>query len=204
MEKLDLSNLQLIDFNDPLLRKKPEPFDFEKYNAQEVCDALFEKQKQFGGIGLSANQVGLDMKVFVMGDGEALKRYIINPELIDCSKETNVAKEGCLSLPGIFLNITRPAEATFKYQDVEGKECIEKYVDLAARVALHEYDHMLGYNYTMRASRLKLERALKAFNKKAKAEKRTIQQIAKLPPEVLELLKQQQDDNPQEQEQANG
>jgi len=137
-----------------------------------------------------------------MGDGEALKRYIINPELIDCSKETNVAKEGCLSLPGIFLNITRPAEATFKYQDVEGKECIEKYVDLAARVALHEYDHMLGYNYTMRASRLKLERALKAYNKKAKANKRLVEQVTKLPPEVLEMLAQQEQQ--EHQEQSNG
>jgi peptide deformylase len=202
MEDLNLDNLQLIDFNEPLLRTKPKKFDFEKYDAQKICDALFEKQKEFGGIGLSANQVGLDMKVFVMGDGEALKRYIINPELIDCSKETNVAKEGCLSLPGIFLNITRPAEATFKYQDVEGKECIEKYVDLAARVALHEYDHMLGYNYTMRASRLKLERALKAYNKKAKANKRLVEQVTKLPPEVLEMLAQQEQQ--EHQEQSNG
>ena len=203
MEELNLDNLQLIDFNQPLLRKKPELFDFEKYNAQEICDALFEKQNEFGGIGLSANQVGLDMKIFVFGDGEKLKRYVINPELIDCSTETNVAREGCLSLPGIFLNITRPAEATFKYQDVEGKECIEKYVDLAARVALHEYDHMLGFNYTMRASRLKLDRALKAYNKKAKANKRVVEQVAKLPPEVLKLLEEQeQQDN--QQEQANG
>jgi peptide deformylase len=201
MEELNLDNLTLIDFNDPLLRKKPEPFDFEKYDAQKVCEALFEKQKEFGGIGLSANQVGLDMKVFTMGDGDALKRFIINPELIDCSKETNVAKEGCLSLPGIFLNITRPAEATFKYQDVEGKECIEKYVDLAARVALHEYDHMLGFNYTMRASRLKLERALKAYNKKVKQTKRTVQAISQLPTEILEELEKQEQ---QPQEQANG
>ena len=101
MEELNLDNLTLIDFNDPLLRKKPEPFDFEKYDAQKVCEALFEKQKEFGGIGLSANQVGLDMKVFTMGDGDALKRFIINPELIDCSKETNVQK-GCLSFHAYF------------------------------------------------------------------------------------------------------
>ena len=168
MEDIDLSNLQLVSFNDPILHKAPDDFDFDKYNAQEIFDALFEKQLEFGGIGLSANQVGLNMKMFTFGDGEEMKRCMINPVLVDVSKETNVAREGCLSLPGIFLNLTTPAESTFKYLDVEGKECVEKFVDLGSRVALHEYDHMLGYNYTMRASKSKIDRAIKSYNKKFK------------------------------------
>jgi len=64
--------MELLEFSDELLKREPQEFDFEKDNAKEVCDKLFERMKELGGIGLSANQVGLNMKIFVFGDGEAL------------------------------------------------------------------------------------------------------------------------------------
>jgi peptide deformylase len=158
--------LELLDFSDELLKREPKEFDFENENAKEVCDKLFERMKELGGIGLSANQVGLDMKVFVFGDGEALTRYIINPIIIAIGDESVSMKEGCLSLPGVFLMVKRPTEVTLKYQDTEGNEVVEQFKDLAARVVLHEYDHMIGQNFTQRISKLKLDMAIKAMKKK--------------------------------------
>ena len=158
--------LELLEFSDELLKREPKEFDFEKDNAKEICDKLFERMKELGGIGLSANQVGLDMKVFVFGDGDALTRYIINPTIIAVGDDTESMKEGCLSLPGVFLMVRRPTDVTLRYYDTEGNEVVENFKELAARVVLHEYDHMIGQNFTQRVSKLKLDRAIKAMKKK--------------------------------------
>lgn len=62
--------------------------------------------------------------------------------------------------------IRRPTKVTLKYQDVEGADVVEEFAGMAARVVLHEYDHMVGQNFTQRVSKLKLDRAIKAMKKK--------------------------------------
>lgn len=158
--------MELLDFSDELLKREPQELNFETDNAKEICDKLFERMKELGGIGLSANQVGLDKKVFVFGDGDALTRYIINPTIIAIGEETEAMKEGCLSLPGVFLMVRRPTDVTLRYYDTDGNEVVENFKELAARVVLHEYDHMIGQNFTQRVSKLKLDRAIKAMKKK--------------------------------------
>ena len=71
--------------------------------------------------------------------------------------------------------VSRPKQVSIKYTDIKGEEIIETYEDVTARVILHEYDHMLGYNFTQRASKLKVERAMKALNKKFKKHQRLLQ-----------------------------
>lgn len=173
---MDLGKLELLPISDESLKKEPSLFDFDKYNANEVCETLFARMKELGGIGLSANQVGLDMKVFVFGDGSetGLTRYIVNPVLISVGDEQESMKEGCLSLPGVSLMVRRPTKATLKYQNENGDEVVEEFLDLAARVVLHEYDHMLGQNFTQRVSKLKLDRAIKAQKKKATKNMRNV------------------------------
>ena len=157
---------KLIGFNDPLLKKEPELFDFEKDDAKEISKRLILGMKQFGGVGLSANQIGLDMRVFVIGGSGLQEKAFFNPELLTVSKTGNTMREGCLSYPGLWLNLTRPSVCTLKYQDENGEEVIEEFGGVYARVVLHEYDHMVGQNFTMRASSLKIQRALKALDKK--------------------------------------
>jgi len=165
---MDLKNLQLVEFGNPMLRKKPAPFDFDMHDAEEVCKAIMKKQLELNAAGLSASQVGLDMQVFTFGDGKDLVRYIINPEVVDISDETVIMREGCLSLPGVWLNLKRPVSVTARYQRTDGSWATEEFLELAARVFLHEYDHMLGQNFTQRASKLKLDMALKRIKTKVK------------------------------------
>jgi len=164
-----MDELKLLPFTDPKLKVKPKQFDFETDNAKELGEQLFAAMKKFGGVGLSANQVGLDYSVFVIGGHSGItKKIIINPELVSVSEDKQVLREGCLSYPGLWLNLTRPKGVILKYQDEQGEEIIEEFKGIPARVVLHEYDHMLGQNFTMRASRFKIKRALTQLDKKVK------------------------------------
>jgi len=162
--------LNLVEPTAEVLHKAPQPFNFEldSNSARGVSNVLFEKMKELGGVGLSANQVGLDMRVFVMGLDE-LKIAVFNPIIIKYSKEEEVFNEGCLSYPGIMLPINRPIKITATYQDETGKYVEQDFNGLTARIFQHEYDHMNGTDYTQRVSKFKLDFAKKKFaNKKKK------------------------------------
>jgi len=167
--------LELIPFYDDLLKVNPSPFDFEKDDAKDLRDKLIKKMYDLGGVGLSANQVGIDKAVFVIGDGkeEGLEKIFINPEVVGVGEEKESMKEGCLSFPGLWLMVSRPTQVAIKYWDEEGEEFVETYQGVTARVILHEYDHMIGQNFTMRVTKLKLDRAMKALEKKVKKYQRS-------------------------------
>mgnify|MGYP006108395403 FL=1 len=159
---------ELIEEASKVLRTPPTPFDFEsREDAKEIETKLSESMDRFGGIGLSANQVGLDARVFVMRTQDGNKSFF-NPEIIKVSQETDLLKEGCLSFPDIYLMIKRPRVCEMKYQDAEGNEHSTMLDGVGARCAQHEIDHLNGIVFLQRASRLKLERALKARPKERK------------------------------------
>lgn len=152
---------ELVEEASKVLRQPPQPFDFEKReDAKEVEEKLSEAMEKFGGIGLSANQVGLDARVFVMRTQDGIKAFF-NPEITKLSQETDLMKEGCLSFPDLYLMIKRSKEIEFKYQDAEGEEHTLYLNGLGARCVQHECDHLNGILFLQRASRLKLERAMK-------------------------------------------
>jgi peptide deformylase len=160
--------MELLKINDPILRELPDEFDFETQNAQELADALWAKCRELKGLGLSANQVGINAKVFVMGSDDNNRKNIFNPTIVSLSDNKSMATEGCLSLPGLWLNIRRPEEITISYRNIEGEYVVEQLAGLEARIALHEYDHMIGMNFLDRASKLKREMAIKSLEKRAK------------------------------------
>ena len=160
--------MELLKINDPILRDIPTEFDFETQNAQELADTLWAKCRELKGLGLSANQVGIDAKVFVMGTDENNRKNVFNPSIVSLSDNTGMATEGCLSLPGMWLNIRRPEEVTISYRNVDGEYVVEKFAGLEARIALHEYDHMIGMNFLDRSSKLKRDMAIKSLEKRAK------------------------------------
>jgi peptide deformylase len=161
--------LNLVEPDNEVMRAPPELYDFtnEGASAPGVSTVLFERMKQLGGVGLSANQVGLDMRVFVMGLGET-KIAVFNPEIIEYSDTEELFNEGCLSYPGIVLGIKRPTKIKAKYQDETGQIIEQEFNGLTARIFQHEYDHMNGTDYTDRVSKFKLDYAKKKFENKRK------------------------------------
>tara|TARA_B110001454_G_scaffold95539_1_gene90657 strand:+ start:503 stop:1153 length:651 start_codon:yes stop_codon:yes gene_type:complete len=170
--------LELLRFDDKFLSRVPAPFRFEDMNEhggldpKEIKERLLKVMQRDGGVGLSANQVGINAACFVIGDGKDFEKIFINPKIVGVGEEQDSIKEGCLSFPGLFLMVKRPTKCAIQYWDEEGEEIMEEYQGVSARVILHEYDHMLGQNFTMRVSRVKLERALKALHKKTKKHQR--------------------------------
>ena len=174
-----MSELELLPLNHPMLKVPPNEFDFEKEDAKEFAKLLWNRQKELGGVGLSANQVGRNSKVFTMGvdrgEDYNYQRVLFNPELMSYSEETISLEEGCLSAPVITLMVRRPITCTMSYKNEDNEVVMEEFEGLWARVALHEYDHMLGQNFTMRVSKIKLDRAIKKAKKYHKKLKRAIE-----------------------------
>ena len=142
----------------------------EKHNLtlRELHDNLAGTMAATGGIGLSANQCGILVRAFVMYTNIDKKEVtlFLNPKITWESEETNVFSEGCLTYPFLFLNITRPKSIKFTYTDQDGNTQEGAFTGLTARIFQHEYDHMEGRNFTMLASKLKLERGYKKAKKK--------------------------------------
>ena len=162
--------LELIEEASKVLRTPPPEFDFENppEDPKEIETNLSSAMEQFGGIGLSANQVGLNYRVFVMRTADNGTVAFFNPEITKVSQETDLMKEGCLSFPDLYLMIKRSKEIEFKYQNADGEEKVLHLTGLGARCVQHECDHLNGILFLQRASRLKLERALKARPKERK------------------------------------
>jgi peptide deformylase len=170
-----MKELKLIPPRDPRIQSAIAPFDNSMLKEEgfkdrkELSEAMFTAMKKYGGIGLSANQVGLPFNVFVMGDHlqleNGLKMTCFNPMIISSSKEEVVMQEGCLTFPFVFLNITRPRKVVVKYEDEKG-DLQEGHLDgMISRIFQHEYDHMLGRTFVEKASKLKLDRAYKKAEK---------------------------------------
>ena len=179
LEEPEYEGPLLLHMTDPSLQRPPTEVDVEKEDLKELKANLIESMYYYGGVGLSANQVGIDKKFFVIGnnlpkddDVEVFEKAFFNPAVISVSKDEQSVREGCLSFPGLWLMVKRPVQCTIKYINSEGEELVESYEGVGARVILHEYDHMLGLNFTMRVSKLKLERGIKAVKKKHKKHQR--------------------------------
>ena len=133
-----------------LLRKKVSDFDFSKHNKKEIRDLVKTMRltmKKANGIGLSANQIGLDLKIFV-AQVENKFYAIFNPKITKFSEGKITLEEGCLSVPEIFGQTERPNEITLEGQVSSGKKIKVRAWRLLARVFQHEVDHLNGVLFT--------------------------------------------------------
>ena len=144
----------------------------EKIELKEFVDNMFETMKKYGGIGLSANQVGKPYRMFIMGDhpniSKGKKWVCINPKITNVTKDLIRYKEGCLTFPFLFLDIERPQDITVEYLDENLEKKEEHMTGIVARCFQHEFDHMQGIVFTEHVSKLKLDMAMKKRDKQIK------------------------------------
>lgn len=155
------------------LRHKTADFDFKKYGRKEIAELIKQMRERMAaanGIGLSANQIGLDLRVFVVKipadisvnprsnpreSASTSKFYaIFNPEIVKFSKEKTVLEEGCLSVPGVYGLVERPKKITLVGQDKNAKKIKIKAWGLLARVFQHETDHLNGILFIDKTKKL--------------------------------------------------
>lgn len=146
--------LPITLFGDKILRKETSRVMEVDNKIIELIRNMFATMRNANGVGLAANQVGVDKQIFVV-DISGIEGYeenkpltIINPKITERSESTNKMEEGCLSIPDIRREIERPAEIVITYQDIDLKDHTMRADDVLARVMQHEYDHLQGILFT--------------------------------------------------------
>lgn len=162
--------LALRFYGDPILRRPTERVEAVDERVRTLIADMLETVKAEKGIGLAAPQVGRTESICVIDmpedydlddEGNRLNPdarmplVLINPEIIQCSKRTDIHEEGCLSFPGIRADIERPIEIVVRFQDEEGRLHERTYRAFLARVIQHEVDHLNGVLFIDRMSTAK-------------------------------------------------
>ena len=143
--------LKLIPNTHPILHERVKPCS-KNLDRREMSRILKENMTHYEGVGLSANQIGISERVFVMMLNMETEETItcFNPRIIKRYEDDVWCEEGCLSFPDEIINIQRPNRIIVKYEDEDKKDHKIKLSGMAARVFLHEFDHLEGIVFTQR------------------------------------------------------
>ncbi len=161
----------IVTYGDPVLRDISKPADKITAEVKDLVADLKASLKQANGLGLSAVQIGVPLRVFIVDlsaiDLTAEAKVFINPEIIETSGSAEF-EEGCLSFPGIYQRLIRPERIKVKALDENGQEFVMEAEGLAARAIQHENDHLDGVlfiDHFSSLSRALVDRKLKRLAK---------------------------------------
>ncbi len=152
----------------PVLHKECKDVTSFDDELASLIDDMFASQRAAEGVGLAANQIGVDLKVFVYDcpDDEGVRHVgvVCNPKLVELPAERrrlDDSNEGCLSVPGAYESLARPDYAVVRGQDAQGKPIAVEGTGYFARCLQHETDHLYGYLYIDRLSKRERKDALR-------------------------------------------
>ena len=165
----------LLPPSDPRVLSSIAPFDkdtflkIEGISTQRFVRNMFATMNRYGGLGLSANQVGKPYRMFIMGGQLQIENGKIyacfNPKIIKASEEKVRLEEGCLTFPFLFLNIERPRKVEVEFLDENLDKKTYQMDGIMARCFQHELDHMNGVVFTDLVSKMRLDMAMKKRDK---------------------------------------
>ena len=157
--------VRLLD--DPMLRKPCIPVDPVAIILQDLDNllaAMHTTMKEEKGIGLAANQIGAEWRIFILKDNDSYREFI-NPEIVSQTNLVDFEGEGCLSIPGVVANTKRYSKLTLKWIDRQGTNREENFEDMGAFAVQHEMDHLNGKLYIDQFGPLKREMVVKKYRK---------------------------------------
>ena len=159
--------MNLLYYPNEFLAKEVKDVDIKdpKIDLKEIKEKMTDIMLSNGGIGLSANQIGLDAKIFIMGDTKENISLIINPKVLQHTQDTVLELEGCLSFPNVYMKIRRPKEILAEYYDESLEQKRTHVKGYGTKVFLHEWDHLHGITFKDRVSNMKWNMALKKAKK---------------------------------------
>ncbi len=169
--------LEVLPYPNPFLRRRAQAVEAFDAALAEVVRDMEETMADRDGIGLAATQVGIDLRVLILDpyalEGDAGRGkpnlVIINPEVVWESAEKSVGEEGCLSFPGMFIQVERPKKVRIRARDAAVETYEIEGEGLGARAILHEIDHLEGVVMIDHVSHLSRRRALKKHQRNQKA-----------------------------------
>lgn len=158
--------MSIVKFPDPILLTPTAPFDFSNppVDPHNLVQDMLKTMVDNNGVGLSANQVGLPYKVFVMR-GVDFNYACFNPKIVSYGDQQLLMEEGCLSYPGLIIKIKRPTEVRLRFQTASGGIDTKTFNGLTARIVQHEMDHLDGVAFYNRATRFHRDQAMRRRGK---------------------------------------
>lgn len=161
--------LDIRTFGDPVLKTRAAPVESFDESLVRLTQDMLATMRDYEGVGLAANQVGRLKRVFVAAI-EDEEYVIVNPVLTDWSETTESVPEGCLSIPGILVDVERPTGVTVSGLDVSGRPLQIRASDLLARVLQHEVDHLDGVLILDRTDRPSRKAAMREWRERLLAQ----------------------------------
>jgi peptide deformylase len=164
---------RIVIYGDPVLRRKADEVTSFDDSLRALVADMFETSRAYNGVGLAANQIGVSQRVFIVDvpvEGGARERFaVINP-VLDRREGKESGEEGCLSIPGVYEEVTRATSLRLRYFDEHGRP-IERTVEgYLARAIQHEADHLDGVLFTDRLGTLKKQFLRQALDELARGE----------------------------------
>ncbi|MFW0776636.1 MAG: peptide deformylase [Rickettsiales bacterium] len=163
--------LPLVIAPDERLNTKSSPVEKVDDEIKQLAADLFDTMYHEQGIGLAAVQVGVLKRVLVadvdwrQGEGPGEQHVLINPEIMEGSEDERVYKEGCLSFPDQFAEVTRPDTVKVRYLDLDGNQQEREFDGLLGTCIQHEIDHLDGIVFVDHVSKLKRDMILRKLKK---------------------------------------
>jgi peptide deformylase len=159
--------LKILEFPDPRLRTVAKPVATVDKTIKRLVADMFDTMKDAQGIGLAASQIDVHLRVIVMnlGDEDIGPRVFINPEIEVLDGSVDPYEEGCLSVPGFYEKIDRPAHVMIRALDGDGNAFEEEAQGLLAVCIQHEIDHLEGRLFVDYLSAFKRQRIRKKLEK---------------------------------------
>lgn len=145
-----LGELEIRTFDAPVLRKKARPVLRVNNSIRKILDDMLETMRSASGVGLAAPQVGISKRIIVVDVGEG-PYFLVNPEIVSTSGETEAKWEGCLSWPGYVGEVERPLSVCVKAIDRDGHDTWVEGEGFLARALCHEIDHLDGIMFVDKA-----------------------------------------------------
>ena len=156
-------------YGDPVLRETARPVAAVDAVTRDQIAEMRRLVEDAGEAGLAATQLGILNRVFVYRtDPEGPVRALVNPEVTWASTETEVAEEGCLSIPGVWIEVERPARVTVRGLGEEGEEVVIEAEMPEARVLQHELDHLDGVLTLDRTTKQQRREALRELRRRGR------------------------------------
>jgi peptide deformylase len=163
--------LDVVKYGDPILTKRAEEVTSFDDKLHKLIDDMFQTMYGAPGVGLAGPQVGVLKRLFVMdcssGKDKKQKVVLINP-VIETEEGEQIGDEGCLSFPGVFLEIKRPQRVVVQARDIDGSEMTLDVLDLEARCVSHETDHLDGELFINYLSPLRRDLTKRKIKKRIK------------------------------------
>jgi peptide deformylase len=160
----DAALLHVRQYGDPILRTKARPVDVFDDALRGEIERMGRIMHDSLGIGLAAPQAGVSHRVFVYRvEPDSPIQAVVNPDIEWSSRDEETAEEGCLSLPGVHVEVERPLHIRVKAQDAYGEPVVIEASGLEARVIQHETDHLDGVLILDRTSRDQRKQAIRAM-----------------------------------------